>query len=113
MCRDGCDATDVTQNMRRGASDTNHVRDACDALKIFSLPEVDAIFVSYVRGAETVEKVRDLIRDFGKSGQKISVISKIEDEEGCERAAEIIDASDGILVARGDMGIEIPAEKVS
>ena len=85
----------------------------CQNVICFSLPDVDAIFVSYVRGAETVRKVRDLIRDFGKSGQEVSVISKIEDQLGCENAAEIIEASDGIMVARGDMGIEIPAEKVS
>ena len=78
------------------------------------LQGVDAIFLSYVHGAECVRRVRDLVANFEKekSGQHIVIISKIEDDLGCTNIAEIIEASDGIVVARGDMGIEIPAEKV-
>lgn len=68
--------------------------------------------MSYVRGAEAVRSVRKLVQDFGKPGQNVSIISKIEDGLGCEHIVEIIEASDGIVVAREDMGIEIPAEKV-
>lgn len=88
------------------------VKETFDATEIFCPAEVDAIFMSYVRSDEAVLQVRKLVRDFAKPGQNVSIVSKIEDELGCEHAAEIIQASDGIVVARGDMGIEIPAEKV-
>ncbi|MFD0587500.1 pyruvate kinase [Paenibacillus sp. GCM10027627] len=71
---------------------------------------VDIIAVSFVRKAEDILKVRQLLEDAGAS--HIQIISKIENEEGVENLDSIIEVSDGIMVARGDLGVEIPAEDV-
>ena len=66
---------------------------------------VDAIFLSYVHGSECVRRVRELIRETEKSSEQhsVTIISKIEDELGCANVAEIIEASDGIVVARNEI----------
>lgn len=75
---------------------------------IFGIQEcVDYIAASFVRRKEDVLALRKLLDQYDTSG-KIRIISKIENTEGIEKMDEIIEVSDGIMVARGDMGVEVP-----
>lgn len=67
--------------------------------------DVDFIAASFARSAEDVMEVRNLLEKNG--GEKIKIIAKIENSEGVENIDEILRASNGIMVARGDMGVEI------
>ena len=71
--------------------------------------EVDFFAASFVRKAEDVENVRQVIRDCG--GHQ-AIIAKIENRQGVNNLAQILEAADGLMVARGDLGVEMPAEEV-
>lgn len=73
-----------------------------------SLHSLSLYQASFIRKASDVHEIRKLI-----SGTKIQIISKIENQEGLENFDEILAASDGIMVARGDLGVEIPVEQVA
>lgn len=72
--------------------------------------DFDFIAASFVRRASDVHEIRKLLDENG--GEEIKIISKIESQEGIDNIDEIIEASDGIMVARGDMAVEIPFERV-
>jgi len=71
--------------------------------------EVDFVALSFVREAEDVHQVRTFLRD---NGSDTPLIAKIEKWEACQNLDEILAAADGLMVARGDLGVEIPLEKV-
>ena len=70
---------------------------------------VDFIAHSFVRSARDIKAVQDIL---DAHGSKIKIISKIENREGLDNIDEIIEASYGIMVARGDLGVELPAEAI-
>eukprot|EP00474_Spongospora_subterranea_P009291 CRZ09749.1 hypothetical protein [Spongospora subterranea] len=70
---------------------------------------VDFIAASFARSGQGVDDIRDVL---GPKGSHIKIISKIESEQGLNNFEEILAKSDGIMVARGDMGVEIPIQKV-
>ncbi|MEC2078156.1 pyruvate kinase [Metabacillus fastidiosus] len=72
--------------------------------------DVDFIAASFVRRASDVLEIRELLEEHG-AGQ-IQIIPKIENQEGVDNINEILEVSDGLMVARGDLGVEIPAEEV-
>lgn len=71
---------------------------------------MDFIAQSFVRSADNVNELKAYLKELG--GEHIKIISKIENAEGMENLDEIIKASDGIMVARGDLGIEVPIHKL-
>ena len=72
--------------------------------------DFDFIAASFVRKASDVEDIRAELHKHG--GDNIRIIAKIENQEGVDNLDEIITASDGVMVARGDLGVEIPAHQV-
>lgn len=72
--------------------------------------DVDFIAASFIRSAKDVLEIRKILESNG--GDDIKIISKIENLEGVQNIDEIIDVSDGIMVARGDMGVELDEEDI-
>lgn len=72
--------------------------------------EFDFIACSYIRKASNVNEVREILNRYG--GKDIMIISKIQNREGVSNFDEILEVSDGIMVARGDLGVELPTEEL-
>lgn len=72
--------------------------------------DIDIVAASFIRTGEDVINIRKTLNKFG--GENILIFSKIENREGVDNIDKIIKYSDGIMVARGDLGVEIPAEEV-
>lgn len=71
---------------------------------------VDYIAASFVRRASDVLEIREILKQYNQ--ERIQIIAKIENQEGVENAEEILEVADGVMVARGDLGVEVPAEEV-
>ena len=71
--------------------------------------EIDFLAASFTRGAEDILEIRKLIE---KNGGSIMILAKIESQEGVDNYDEILEVADGVMVARGDLGVEMPPEEV-
>ncbi|MDN5352797.1 MAG: pyruvate kinase [Clostridiales bacterium] len=71
---------------------------------------IDFIAASFIRKAADVLEIRKVLED--NAAHDIDIISKIENQEGVDNLEEILEVSDGLMVARGDLGVEIPTERV-
>ncbi|PQV49462.1 pyruvate kinase [Jejuia pallidilutea] len=93
-------------NISQPALTEKDIEDAIFAIK----QDVDWIALSFVRHAEDLMQLRDLIKEH--SDYKIPIIAKIEKPEAVENIDKIVTQCDSIMVARGDLGVEVPAEEV-
>ena len=72
--------------------------------------DFDYVAASFVRSADDIRSIRETLDSFG--GQMVKIIAKIENQEGVDNLDEILALADGVMVARGDLGVEIPAARV-
>jgi len=70
---------------------------------------VDAVALSFVRSAEDIRMAKEMMRKFGKS---VPLVAKLEKPQAIEHLEEILEVTDGVMIARGDLGVELPPEKV-
>ena len=70
---------------------------------------VDVVALSFVRSADDIRMAKSLMREFGKS---VPVIAKLEKPQAIERLEEILEVTNGVMIARGDLGVELPPERV-
>jgi len=70
---------------------------------------VDLVAASFIRSKHDIRQIREVL---GDAGRRIKIISKIESTEGFENFDSILEVSDGIMVARGDLGVELPMEQI-
>ena len=84
-------------------------KDVNDLVEFGVEQNVDMIAASFVRKSEDIDNIREVL---GPKGAHIKIIAKIENQEGLNNYDEILANTDGIMVARGDLGMEIPPEKV-
>jgi pyruvate kinase len=97
-------------NLPTGTIKAEAVTEKDRADLVFGLQhDVDYVALSFVRTSEDIFKLKEIIRQAGKD---TPVIAKIEKHEALDNIGEIMAASDGIMVARGDLGVEIPLEQV-
>ena len=82
-------------------------KDKSDLVWGCEVAHVDYISASFIRNKKDIEDIRALLKEHG--GEHIQIISKVENTEAIEKLDEVIQYSDGLMVARGDMGVEIPA----
>ncbi|KAE8992846.1 Pyruvate kinase [Phytophthora rubi] len=84
-------------------------KDEDDLVNFGLVHGIDYIAASFVRTGQDIDNIREVL---GPRGRSIKIIAKIESQEGLENFDEILAKTDGIMVARGDLGMEIPPEKV-
>jgi pyruvate kinase len=70
---------------------------------------VDVVALSFVRSADDIRLAKDLMNAYGKS---VPVVAKLEKPQAIEQLEEILEATDGVMIARGDLGVELPPERV-
>ncbi|ETN38667.1 pyruvate kinase [Cyphellophora europaea CBS 101466] len=73
---------------------------------------VDMVFASFIRHGADITHIREVLRKSGDKNDHIQIIAKVENQQGVNNFDEILAETDGVMVARGDLGIEIPAPKV-
>jgi pyruvate kinase len=84
-------------------------KDQTDIVEFGLSRGIDMIAASFVRCAQDIENIRECL---GQRGAHVKIIAKIENQQGLNNYDEIVAVTDGIMVARGDLGMEIPPEKV-
>ena len=102
--RKGCNVPGVTLSMPFiSEKDDSDLRFGCDN-------DVDFVAASFVRRPDDVLKIRRILTEMGKP--KINIIAKIENQEGFDNLDEILQVADGVMVARGDLGVEVRTDRV-